>query len=151
MTDPITGTTTTTAYTPGVQTTSSLGSSDKDMFLQLLVAQLKYQNPMEPTDPTAFLTQSAQFTMIERLDELAQQGEARILNDEIGVSASLIGKTVEYPDPDGGDEPKSGVVQAVILDPIMPPVFRLTDGTEISMRAVGRITDTPAASTPPTP
>lgn len=135
----ITGTVTTTAKTPGV--VDAKGSDDKDMFLKLLVAQMKYQNPMQPTDPTAFLTQSAQFTMIEKLDELSQQGEAKIVNDEIGTSAAMIGKTIEFPDPDQKGELKTGVVESVILDPVKPPVFKLTDGTEVAMRSVSKITN----------
>jgi len=137
----ITGTTTTNAQTPGVVSKSS--SEDKDMFLKLLVAQMKHQNPMQPTDPTAFLTQSAQFTMIEKLDELAQQGQAKIINDEIGTSASLIGKTITYPDPEGSSESLTGVVESVILDPVKPPIFKLTDGTEVAMRSVTKVTNTP--------
>ena len=40
---------------------------DKDMFLQLLVAQLKYQNPMEPMDSSQFMAQNAQYTTVEKL------------------------------------------------------------------------------------
>jgi flagellar basal-body rod modification protein FlgD len=39
---------------------------DKDMFLQLLVAQLKNQDPENPADGLQFVTQLAQFTSLEQ-------------------------------------------------------------------------------------
>jgi flagellar basal-body rod modification protein FlgD len=39
----------------------------KEAFLQLLVAQVKNQNPMNPTDGVQFLSQLAQFTQVEQL------------------------------------------------------------------------------------
>jgi flagellar basal-body rod modification protein FlgD len=39
---------------------------DKNMFLQLLVAQLKNQNPMNPTDSMQFVQQLAQFQQLEQ-------------------------------------------------------------------------------------
>lgn len=46
---------------------SSPGSVDQDQFLQLLVAQIRYQDPTNPTDSTAFVTQLAQFSSLEQL------------------------------------------------------------------------------------
>ena len=40
--------------------------ANKEMFLQLLVAQIKNQNPLSPTDGVQFLTQLAQFTQLEQ-------------------------------------------------------------------------------------
>ena len=37
------------------------GKLDKDAFLQLLVAQMKYQDPLEPTDNTQYVSQLASF------------------------------------------------------------------------------------------
>jgi|NGEPerStandDraft_6_1074524.scaffolds.fasta_scaffold41759_3 flagellar basal-body rod modification protein FlgD len=49
-------------------TTTATSSTDvtKDMFLQLLVAQLQNQDPMNPADGTQFLTQLAQFQQLEQ-------------------------------------------------------------------------------------
>lgn len=38
----------------------------KNMFLQLLVAQIKNQDPLNPADGVQFLTQLAQFTQLEQ-------------------------------------------------------------------------------------
>jgi len=38
----------------------------KDAFLQLLVAQIKNQDPLNPTDGVQFLTQLAQFSQLEQ-------------------------------------------------------------------------------------
>src|ERR1051325_6820272 len=49
-------------------TAQSTGTSQvtKNMFLQLLVAQIKNQDPMSPTDGVQFLTQLAQFQQLEQ-------------------------------------------------------------------------------------
>jgi flagellar basal-body rod modification protein FlgD len=39
--------------------------ADKDMFLKLLVAQLRNQDPLQPQDGIQFITQLAQFTSLE--------------------------------------------------------------------------------------
>ena len=39
---------------------------DKNMFMQLLVAQLRNQNPLNPTDSMAFIQQLAQFQQMEQ-------------------------------------------------------------------------------------
>ena len=55
----------------------------KDAFLKLLVAQIRNQNPLDPTDGAEFLAQLAQFSQVEQLveirlllAELAGQSEA---------------------------------------------------------------------------
>jgi flagellar basal-body rod modification protein FlgD len=49
-------------------TTATGGTSQvtKNMFLQLLVAQIKHQDPMSPSDGVQFLTQLAQFQQLEQ-------------------------------------------------------------------------------------
>jgi flagellar basal-body rod modification protein FlgD len=44
--------------------------ANKDVFLQLLVAQLKNQDPENPADGTQFVTQLAQFTTLEQSTEM---------------------------------------------------------------------------------
>lgn len=43
-----------------------------DMFLKLLVAQLKSQSPLDPLDPTQFVGQLAQFTSLSELTQIRQ-------------------------------------------------------------------------------
>ena len=44
---------------------------DKDAFLQLLVAQMKYQDPLEPTSNTEYVSQYAQFSQVEQMQNMA--------------------------------------------------------------------------------
>jgi flagellar basal-body rod modification protein FlgD len=46
--------------------------SEKDLFLTLLVAQLKNQDPLEPQDGTAFVAQLAQFNSLDQLVGIRQ-------------------------------------------------------------------------------
>ena len=65
--NPITSATTTGATSSSAS--SSLGGSapSEQMFLQLLVAQLKNQDPLSPTDSTQFVSQLAQFSELEQV------------------------------------------------------------------------------------
>jgi flagellar basal-body rod modification protein FlgD len=45
--------------------------ANKDTFLKLLVAQLRYQNPLDPTDSVQFVTQLAQFSQLEQTTQMA--------------------------------------------------------------------------------
>lgn len=46
--------------------------ADKNTFLKLLVAQLKYQDPLNPADGTQFVTQLAQFTSLEQSTQMSE-------------------------------------------------------------------------------
>ncbi len=63
---------------------NSLG---KDAFLQLLVAQMKYQDPLNPSTDTQFVAQLAQFSSLEQMQNLSQTS----LNSQ---AFSLVGKEV---------------------------------------------------------
>ena len=64
--------------TPTVQTNAAadaLGSSSaptESMFLQLLVAQLKNQDPSTPSDPSQFVGELAQFSQLEQTIQIAK-------------------------------------------------------------------------------
>lgn len=62
---------------------SSLSAPSEEMFLQLLVAQLQNQDPLNPTDSTQFVSQLAQFSELEQviairsdIENYAAQSEA---------------------------------------------------------------------------
>ena len=60
---------------------------DKDAFLQLLVAQMKYQDPLEPTSNTEFVAQYAQFSSLEQMQNMAN-------TMELTRASSMVGKVV---------------------------------------------------------
>ena len=80
----------------------------KDMFLKLLVAQLKYQNPMEPVDSSQFMAQTAQFTMVEKLQAMAAQTDVLVAGEAAQRAAGLLGRQVTYLDSAGAAQ--TGVV-----------------------------------------
>ena len=75
----------------------------KDTFLKLLVAQMKYQNPMSPTDGTQFLAQTAQFSMVEKLELLAAQSTALLDAQRSTGATGLLGQKVIATGSDGKD------------------------------------------------
>lgn len=64
-------------------------SLDKDAFLKLLVAQLRYQDPLSPLQDRDFIAQMAQISSLEQA-----QNSARA--QRLGQAAGLLGKRVEY-------------------------------------------------------
>ena len=54
---------------------SSSSLASETTFLQLLVAQIKNQDPTQPMDSTAFLSQLAQFSQLEQLVGIRQDME----------------------------------------------------------------------------
>lgn len=68
-------------------TKSDNSSLDKEAFLQLLVAQMKYQDPLEPTSNTEYISQLATFSSLEEMQNLNSTMEA-------SQATNLVGKTV---------------------------------------------------------
>jgi flagellar basal-body rod modification protein FlgD len=58
------------------------------------VAQLKYQDPLEPTSSEQFIATTAQFTVVEKLDELTKQGANSALVTSLSTAGNLVGREV---------------------------------------------------------
>lgn len=78
-------------------------------FLELLSAQLRYQDPLEPMSGEAMLTQIAQLTTVSELTALNDNFMAMSDAHNVTDVATLLGKRVEWSDPESG-ELRSGVV-----------------------------------------
>lgn len=76
--------TSTSSSTSG--TTNSI-AAQKDQFMQLLVAQMKYQDPLEPTSNTEYIQQYATFSELEQMQNMSQ-------NISLSRASDLVGKTV---------------------------------------------------------
>ena len=87
--------------------TSELG---KDAFLQLLVAQMKYQDPLNPTSDTEYIAQLAQFSQLEQMQNLAATNEnsqmLSMVGKEVCVSSENADGTLNY---------KQGIVEGVTI------------------------------------
>ena len=111
MTNAINETMPTGMFPPMPGSTAGTQNLDKQTFLQLLVAQLRYQDPMNPTDSAQFLTQTAQFTALEKMEDVATQ-TAQMVNTQMAFGASsMIGRSVSYID--AGGATVTGTVQGV--------------------------------------
>lgn len=79
--------------------TANTNSLDKDAFLQLLVAQMKYQDPLEPTDNTQYISQLATFSQLEATQNVQSSLSEMEANDLVGkqvilkVTSSVTGET----------------------------------------------------------
>jgi flagellar basal-body rod modification protein FlgD len=68
-------------------TKSSKSGMDKEAFLQLLVAQMKYQDPLEPTSNTEYISQYAQFSQVEQMQNMSS-------SMDLQRASALVGKEV---------------------------------------------------------
>lgn len=78
------------SYAAGGQTATrrpAAGALGKDEFMQLLVAQLRYQDPMRPMEDRDFAAQLAQFSALEQMAELARW-------QRLSFSMGLVGRQV---------------------------------------------------------
>lgn len=96
--------------TAKADTSSTLGGLDSDVFLKLLVAQMKYQDPSNPADSTQMLAQTAQYTVVEKLAELSKLDQKVLDASKAQSAAALLGKTVTWKDVSGTS--RTGVVTA---------------------------------------
>jgi flagellar basal-body rod modification protein FlgD len=99
-------------------TTSGPNAMGKDAFLQLMVTQMKYQDPLQPQDNSQFLAQLAQFTALEQMtnisqtdDQLLQAVKTVQTMQQLSFEHQLIGTNVEVVDSNGNTV--SGTVDAI--------------------------------------
>ena len=96
--------------------TNPKGELGKNAFLQLMVAQLQAQNPLEPSNGTEYISELAQFSQLEQTTNLAQSSSQSVTAQRVAQAVALIGHTVSYTDPATGAT-QSGAVQSVEITP----------------------------------
>ena len=63
---------------------------DKEMFLKLLVAEMQYQDPLEPTSNTEYVAELASFSQIEAVQAVQQQMTTLEANSLVGKYVILL-------------------------------------------------------------
>lgn len=94
------------SYTSKTKTEKNSGELDKDAFLQLLVTQMKYQDPMNPGDSTEYMSQLAQYSALEATMNISDTMEK-------GNALNLVGEYVimNSTDSAGNNKMISGLVE----------------------------------------
>ncbi len=148
--------TNTPATTTGDETVSRATNStmsDKDMFLKLLLAQMKYQDPMNPTDSTQYLSQMAQFTQVEKLGDMVDATNSMLTTNQMQSALGMIGASVEY---GVGDKAGSGTVTGITVVDGTPQLVvdsktkvPLTDLTSVKVAGSTIPKDPDASQDPP--
>ena len=114
---------------------TALGGLGSDGFLKLMVAQLQYQNPLAPSDPSAMMQQTSQLAQLDAVQQLAELQRRDLGLQQAVMAAGLVGDTVTA---DAGDgSPLQGVVDAVRYT-TAGPVLEV-DGREVAFDAVTEI------------
>ena len=130
------------AYTPASSTVDRPDQMGKDVFMKLLVAQMRYQDPGNPVDSSQMMSQTAVFSQVEKLEQLVTQNASMLVLQESATAGALVGRTATYTDESG--LPKTGVVSSVRLAGRGSEAVAVIDGAQIP---VGRLTEL-AVTTP---
>src|SRR5689334_5605774 len=98
------------ATTSSTSVTSKSALSQED-FLKLFLAELNFQDPMEPLNNREFLAQMAQFSSLEQARLSVENTQNLVFMNSTSQSVSLLGKSVRVAGQGGGEV--SGRVTAV--------------------------------------
>ena len=124
--------------------TKQTGNSDlgKDAFLKLLITQLQHQDPTNPMDDREFISQMAQFSSLEQMQNMTKAMESLLASQQqtqLMSYTTFVGKEIQWHEvTDKLDEKNkpiinegTGTIKSVkFVDG--EPVFVLTDGKELA-------------------
>ena len=138
---------TTTGAPPAASTASTTAASKKDSakatldynnFLQLLITQMKNQDPTDPMDATEQVSQLATFSQVEQQIKTNTNLESLLSNSTLSNASSYIGKTIT-----SADEKTSGVVASIKVT-AEGLTATTTSGANIAITQGIKIAQTPA-------
>ncbi len=93
------------------KSTTASNELGKDAFLQLLVTQMKYQDPLDPMKNEDFVAQLAQFNSLEQMMNLNESFEKMLVMQTLAQASAFIGQQVGWYNTDGTTG--EGLVEAV--------------------------------------
>ena len=129
--------------TPSVQQPSALGALDGNAFLKLMIAQLKYQNPFQPMDPTAMMQQTSSLTSVQTLQGLSALQKEILGMQEAATATGFIGKQVTATDASGATT--TGVVSGVTYT-ATGPLLKVA-GTDVPIADITQASNAPGNGT----
>jgi flagellar basal-body rod modification protein FlgD len=134
-----------TSYVTGASAGSSTASSsaasgdlDKQAFLNLLVTQLRNQDPSSPMDSSQLMAQTTQLTTMEKLVELSDTSRESFALQMRVAASSLVGKQVSWTDDAGTAH--TGTAASVSFSGPVPTVS--VDGHDVPLDVVAAVTET---------
>jgi flagellar basal-body rod modification protein FlgD len=123
------------ANNPAPSAGSATNAFGANEFMQILLAQLTHQDPLEPMNNAEMMSQFSQLNSLQELRDIHTALEKISVSNQTTYLASLIGKTVKALRPDG--ETIEGVVDGVVTETDQPQLLigsetvDLTDVLEI--------------------
>lgn len=117
-----------TAFTQSNTTDRKTSSkNDSSMFLNLMLQQLKNQDPTQPTDNTEWLSQLAQYSSLEQMTQMntgltncmnyiSAMYKDMAMNAEITQTLSMVGKEVTITIPDEKDSSKTTEITGKVTE-----------------------------------
>jgi len=116
-----------------IGSTSNTGSANNDVtaassalnitpadFLQLITAQMKAQNPLQPSDPTQFLTQLEQMSQVSSMQSMEgslTSLQTNLQSTQMANGSALIGQTVLTPVNSATLDSNGGSVKGALIVP----------------------------------
>jgi len=88
------------------------GELGKDAFLKILLAQMRNQDPLNPTEGAAMIAQLAQFSSLEQMQNLNNKIDQLLEVQLLGELSGLVGRKVSFSGQDG--EIRQGTVQSLL-------------------------------------
>lgn len=146
MTSPISATSIPASSIPASSTDTA--QTDKSQlstqaFMQLLVAQLKYQDPSKPMDTAAFMNQTATLTQVQAMEKSSQMTTDLLTAQRAQTASGLVGRTVSYTATDGSTA--TGYVSAATISTANPTLK--IGSIDVDLTKLQQVLDTPAPST----
>ncbi|MDD1520158.1 flagellar hook assembly protein FlgD [Bradyrhizobium sp. DASA03005] len=109
---------------------TSSNSVDYNTFLQLLIAEMKNQDPTNPMDTSQYMSQFAQLSTVEQAMQTNSKLDALLSSQSLSQANGLIGKTVSFTDSTGATF--SGKVVSVSINSD-GSIATLQDGTKVAV------------------
>lgn len=142
--DPV-GTTTSAGVYATTPTRAPSQTLDSTAFMNLLVTQLKNQDPSSPMDTNQMIGQTTQLAMMEQLTNMSSTGDESFALQMRIAASSMIGQQVGYTDSSG--KPVTGTASSVSFSGSVPTVT--INGVEVALDSITGVTATGATATTP--
>lgn len=111
-------------------TSTSHNTVDYNTFLQLLIAEMKNQDPTNPMDTSQYMSQFAQLSSVEQAMQTNTKLDSLLSSQALSQADGLIGKNVSFTDSTGATF--TGKVASISINS-SGSVATLDDGTKVAV------------------